>query len=126
MDAAPVRVARLGVQESHPEPERLGHSNRINDLEQGLGLDIVPSISLSGQKAYAPSDSTSDTEPSLDVFYKLTPGLNASLTINTDFSATEVDDRQVDLSRFSLFFPEKRDFFLADSDIFEFGRIGVT
>ena len=58
------------------------------------------------------------------MFYKLTPGLTASLTINTDFSATEVDDRQVDLSRFSLFFPEKRDFFLADADIFEFGRIG--
>ena len=89
-----------------------------------MGLDVVPSISLRGQKAYAPSVDTSDTEPSLDMFYKLTPGLNASLTINTDFSATEVDDRQVDLSRFSLFFPEKRDFFLADADIFEFGRIG--
>ncbi len=96
----------------------------FNDLEQGMGLDVVPSISLRGQKASAPTDDTSDTEPSLDMFYKLTPGLNASLTINTDFSATEVDDRQVDLSRFSLFFPEKRDFFLADADIFEFGRIG--
>jgi len=105
-------------------PSVSGTATGFNDLDQGLGLDIVPSISLSGQKAYAPADSTSDTEPSLDVFYKLTPGLNASLTINTDFSATEVDDRQVDLSRFSLFFPEKRDFFLADSDIFEFGRIG--
>ncbi len=54
----------------------------------------------------------------------LTPSLNASLTVNTDFSATEVDDRQVNLTRFSLFFPEKRDFFLHDSDMFEFGRIG--
>jgi hypothetical protein len=50
--------------------------------------------------------------------------MNASLTINTDFSATEVDDRQVNLTRFGLFFPEKRDFFLRDSDIFEFGGIG--
>ncbi len=62
--------------------------------------------------------------PSLDLFYKVTPAINAALTINTDFSATEVDDRQIDLSRFSLFFPEKRAFFLQDSDIFEFGRLG--
>ena len=65
----------------------------------------------------------SATEPSVDVFYKLTPQLNASLTVNTDFSATEVDDRQVNLTRFSLFFPEKRDFFLQDVDIFQFGRL---
>src|SRR5690606_24291393 len=44
-----------------------------------------------------------------------------ALTFNTDFSATEVDNRQVNLSRFSLFFPEKRDFFLQDVDIFSFG-----
>src|SRR5690606_12745819 len=65
-----------------------------------------------------------DFEPSLDIAYKLTPQLNASLTINTDFSATEVDDRQVNLTRFGLFFPEKRDFFLREADIFEFGGIG--
>jgi hypothetical protein len=43
--------------------------------------------------------------------------------VNTDFSATEVDDRQVNLTRFSLFFPERRDFFLQDVDIFLFGRL---
>ena len=63
-------------------------------------------------------------EPQLDVFYKVTPQLNASLTLNTDFSAVEVDDRQVNLTRFNLFFPERRDFFLRDVDIFEFGQIG--
>ena len=70
--------------------------------------------------------SDDDFEPSLDLFYKLTPQLNASLTFNTDFSATEVDDRQVNLTRFGLFFPEKRDFFLREADIFEFGRIGAS
>jgi hypothetical protein len=49
--------------------------------------------------------------------------LTSALTINTDFSATEVDDRQVNLTRFGLFFPEKRDFFLQDADIFEFGGL---
>jgi hypothetical protein len=52
--------------------------------------------------------------------------MNAALTFNTDFSATEVDDRQVNLTRFGLFFPEKRDFFLREADIFEFGRIGAS
>jgi hypothetical protein len=57
------------------------------------------------------------------VFYKFTPSLTGVLTLNTDFSATEVDDRQINLSRFSLFFPEKRDFFLQDVDIFSFGGL---
>src|SRR5690606_24782703 len=73
---------------------------------------------------FDPSDSDSKFEPSLDLVYKITPSLNGSLTFNTDFSATEVDDRQVNLTRFSLFFPEKRDFFLREADIFEFGSIG--
>jgi hypothetical protein len=93
-----------------------------------MGLDVVPSITVNKSKLYVDSADGADirdrdAEPSLDVFYKITPGLNASLTINTDFSATEVDDRQVNLTRFGLFFPEKRDFFLKDADIFEFGRI---
>ena len=58
------------------------------------------------------------------MFYKVTPALNAALTINTDFSATEVDNRQVNLTRFNLFFPERRDFFLQDLDIFQFASIG--
>ena len=98
-------------------------------LRQGIGLDIVPSASarrsytMSGDP-FVPDAAESDLEPSLDLAYKLTPQLNASLTINTDFSATEVDDRQVNLDRFPLFFPEKRDFFLREADIFEFGAIG--
>jgi hypothetical protein len=74
---------------------------------------------------FATGDTRTKLEPSLDLVYKLTPSLNGSLTLNTDFSATEVDDRQVNLTRFSLFFPEKRDFFLREADIFEFGRIGA-
>ena len=102
----------------------LGSATGLRDMDQGVGLDIVPSVTVNRQRAFAPYNSDDNFEPSLDVFYKLTPSLNASLTINTDFSATEVDDRQVNLSRFSLFFPEKRDFFLNDSDLFAFGRIG--
>ena len=95
-------------------------------MDQGVGLDIVPSLAVNQRKTFELSDpdaSDSDASPSLDVFYRLTPSLNGALTINTDFSATEVDNRQVNLTRFNLFFPEKRDFFLNDADLFEFGRI---
>ena len=96
----------------------------LDGLEQGRGLDIVPSLSMRGTKDFVPGTSATDSEPSVDVFYKLTPSMTGVLTVNTDFSATEVDDRQINLTRFPLFFPEKRDFFLQDADIFEFGRIG--
>ena len=105
-------------------PSIAGLATGFTGMDQGLGLDIVPSIAITGQKIYASGASDSETSPSLDVYYRLTPSLNAALTINTDFSATEVDDRQVNLTRFGLFFPERRDFFLNDGDLFEFGRIG--
>jgi hypothetical protein len=101
----------------------MGDIRGIAQIEQGVGLDIVPSISIREQKLFDPGVHTSDTEPSLDVFYKITPSLNGSFTINTDFSATEVDQRQVNLTRFNLFFPERRDFFLQDADIFQFGGL---
>jgi hypothetical protein len=106
-------------------PSTAGTITGLSGLRQGLGLDIVPSVTLRRSRTYGPTGFTEDNaEPQLDLFYKITPQLNASLTLNTDFSATEVDDRQVNLTRFNLFFPEKRDFFLRDVDIFEFGQIG--
>jgi len=105
------------------DPSSAGLATGFEGLDQGLGLDIVPSASISQERNLIAGTADALYEPSLDVFYKLNAGMNASMTINTDFSATEVDDRQVNLSRFSLFFPEKRDFFLREADIFEFGRI---
>ena len=105
------------------DPSTSGAVVGLTGLEQGVGLDIVPSLSVNERQPFDGSASTTDTDPSLDVFYKITPSLTGALTINTDFSATEVDDRQVNLTRFGLFFPEKRDFFLQDADIFEFGGL---
>jgi len=109
---------------SSQDPSIAGEAVGFEGLQLGKGLDIVPSITLKESKTYNPSGSGSATEPSLDLFYKVTPSLNASLTLNTDFSAAEVDDRQVELTRFNLFFPEKRTFFLRDSDLFRFARVG--
>jgi hypothetical protein len=107
-------------------PSIVGQATGFAQLDQGRGLDVVPSLSFNQRTAFVESTSDAHLEPSLDVFYRVTPSLNASLTVNTDFSATEVDDRQVNLTRFNLFFPEKRDFFLNDADLFEFGRISAA
>ncbi|MDH7943336.1 DUF5916 domain-containing protein [Pseudohongiella sp. SYSU M77423] len=105
-------------------PTVMGQMTGLEGLSAGAGLDIVPSLAVNRRRVYGPQgESEVNWEPSLDAFYRLTPSLNAALTVNTDFSATEVDNRQVNLSRFSLFFPEKRDFFLNDSDLFQFGNI---
>jgi len=109
---------------STQNPANFGRVVGLENLNLGLGLDIVPSLSVTGSRRFDPGVDDTVTEPSLDIYYKLTPSMNASLTINTDFSATEVDDRQVNLTRFNLFFPEKRDFFLREFDIFQFGRLG--
>jgi hypothetical protein len=63
----------------------------------------------------------------LDLLYNVTPALRATVSLNTDFAETEVDQRQVNLTRFPLFFQEKRDFFLQGASYFDFGReIGQT
>ena len=123
------RVQRLGemvmwvARNRALNPSVTGAMVGVRDVNQGRGLDVVPSLSVGHTERHVLSLSNTDFDPSIDVFYKVTPSLNASLTVNTDFSATEVDDRQVNLTRFNLFFPEKRDFFLRDTDIFQFGRI---
>jgi len=108
-------------------PANSGTLTGLSGIQQGLGLDVVTGARVSHAKEYSVvTDDLSDTQfvPTLDLFYKPTPSLTAALTLNTDFSGTSVDARQVNLTRFSVFFPEKRKFFLQDNDIFEFGRIG--
>ena len=107
-------------------PSIAGTATGLEDLRQGLGLDVVPYLVMRQERVFGPAGYDDQAlEPQIDMFYKITPQLNAALTINTDFSATEVDTRQVNLTRFNLFFPEQRDFFIRDADIFQFGRIGV-
>ena len=102
-------------------PSTAGLIYGIRDIRQGVGLDVIPSIAMADNKDYIAGTNKKRIDPSLNVFYKITPNLTGAVTFNTDFSATEADNRQVNLSRFSLFFPEKRDFFLQDVDIFSFG-----
>jgi hypothetical protein len=100
---------------------RAGLLAGLPEFDLGLGLTVQPSL-VGGGGVPAPGvPREGDLEPSLDVQQRLGPNLLASVTVNTDFAETEVDERQTNLTRFPLFFPEKRTFFLEGSDIFEFG-----
>ena len=83
----------------------------LEGITQGIGLDISPYI-VTGLNSRKGEKSEPKLTGGIDLFYQITPSLRSSLTINTDFAETEVDDRQINLTRFSLHFPEKRNFFL--------------
>jgi hypothetical protein len=100
-----------------------GHVTGIRDVSQGHGLDVKPYGVFTSEASPGRGQSSLDSEGTagVDFFYNPTPLLRANFTINTDFAQTEVDQRQVNLTRFSLFFPEKRDFFLDGVNFFDFG-----
>jgi hypothetical protein len=95
----------------------------LEGISQGVGLDLVP-YGLTGAD-YNPEDQAEPVlNAGLEAYYNITSNLKAALTINTDFAQTEVDDQEINLTRFRLFFPEKRDFFLDGSNYFNFGING--
>lgn len=102
-------------------PTAAGKMTGIQDVSQGLGLDVVPAISATHYQNYQTDISRTESQPSVDIFYKITPQINLAVTINTDFSATEADSNSLNLDRFRQFFQEKRAFFLNDFDVFGFG-----
>jgi hypothetical protein len=95
----------------------------LQGLQQGLGLDIVPTFSVQTRENRPLGDSDQIVVTGGDITYRITPSLTAQATINSDFSDAPVDQVQNNLGRFSLFFPETRDFFLNDADIFQFGGL---
>ena len=91
----------------------------------GKNIEIKPYVtsSLTSDLTLAqPKENELDSEFGGDLKYGITANITADLTYNTDFAQVEVDERQVNLSRFSLFFPEKREFFLEGRGTFDFGR----
>lgn len=102
--------------------ERAGRLVGIRDVNQGMGLEVELQGAAVGSRDWSdPRDDDLTFEPSATLRYKFTPALTGLLTFNTDFSDTPLDDRQINTGRFSLFFPETRDFFLQDAAFFEFG-----
>jgi len=98
-----------------------GEVTGISEVNQGHGLDVRPFGAGRWLRNAQTGNNTVTGKPGLDIFYNLTPSLKWSTTFNTDFGETEVDARQINLTRFPLFFPEKRAFFLENVGVFSFG-----
>ncbi|MCC6537131.1 MAG: carbohydrate binding family 9 domain-containing protein [Bryobacterales bacterium] len=102
-----------------------GEITGLAGLAQGVGLDVRPFAAQRWHRA--PNGNNALTgKPGLDLFYNITPSLKLTATMNTDFGETEVDQRQINLTRFSIFFPEKRSFFLQDAGVFGFATTGIV
>jgi len=108
--------------------KRLSLAGKLDGLllKNPGNLKITPYALLQGvnDKSLNPSETNIDAEVGIDIKYSITPGLTLDLTYNTDFAQVEVDEQQVNLDRFNLFFPEKRSFFLENAGQFSVGSPG--
>ncbi len=115
-----IRWANVTRDQWFTQTSRAGLVTGLPEFNYGVGLNIKPSvIGTIIDEAGEPTKYSLD--PSLTINQRLSANVTATVTFNTDFAETEVDTRQTNLTRFPLFFPEKRAFFLEGSDIFEFG-----
>lgn len=124
------RIQRLQETERWASPRRdfkvtqvsrAGRLTALPPFELGVGLSVRPAAVVGASVPARGTAAENDTHASLDITQRLGPNLLASGSMNTDFAETEVDARQTNLTRFGLFFPEKRTFFLEGADIFQFG-----
>src|SRR5687767_12447148 len=109
-------------------PALAGTLRGLENVEQRRNLKIKPYVIAGGTQARAASQlrTNSDFDGGFDVKYSLTPSMTFDATYRTDFAQVEVDQQQVNLTRFNLFFPEKRDFFLENAGTFTFGGVGQS
>lgn len=99
---------------------RAGHLVGLAALPRsGLALEAKPYVLVEGEEDT--DGRATRLKPGLDLKYEVRPGLTLDVTANTDFAQVEADSEQVNVTRFDLFFPEKRDFFLENAGILEFG-----
>ncbi len=101
-----------------------GHLVGIGGLPRpGANLDAKPYLLAGGTRTLdrTLAETSGRLEAGIDFKSEVAPGLLLDVTVNTDFAQAEVDDERVNLTRFSLFYPEKREFFLENAGVFEFG-----
>ncbi|MBA3338825.1 MAG: carbohydrate binding family 9 domain-containing protein, partial [Geodermatophilaceae bacterium] len=104
---------------------KAGTLTGLQGLRQGRNLQIKPYVVASNAQGAQVLAGASGTKSDVggDLKYGVTPALTLDLTYNTDFSQVEVDQEQVNLTRFSRFFPERRDFFIENAGAFTFGDV---
>jgi hypothetical protein len=97
----------------------------LRDLQAGRNLQVKPYVLGARATGAVRPEADNQADGGMDVKWGITPRMTLDLTANTDFSQVEVDQEQVNLDRFSLFFPEKRDFFLENEGTFAFQDVQI-
>lgn len=115
-----IRWANVSRDQWFTQTSRAGLITELPKFNYGVGLNVTPSL-IGNWTSVRDTDTEFKFDPSLTASQRLSSNAVLTATFNTDFAETEVDSRQTNLTRFPLFFPEKRAFFLEGSDIFEFG-----
>ncbi len=116
--------APVPVRYSGTRADQAGTLRGLENIRQGRNLKIKPFMIGGGTQSRAAGATlrtSHDYDGGFDAKYSLTPSMTLDTTFRTDFAQVEVDQQQVNLTRFNLFFPEKRDFFLENSGTFSFG-----
>lgn len=103
------------------QTSRAGRLTGLPEFALGRGLSVRPAVTAGGGHSAPGALLKGKFHPSVDVTKRIGSNVLSSLTINTDFAETEVDTRRTNLTRFPLFFEEKRTFFLEGTDLFSFG-----
>jgi len=99
---------------------KCGHLEGLKNLNPGRNLEFKPYIL--GKTRKGTEEDVDKADLGLDIKYSLTSNITLDLTYNTDFAQVESDQEQVNLTRFTLFYPEKREFFLEGAGIYQFGE----
>jgi hypothetical protein len=119
-----IRYSGISLNSFFSNPKEAGLLEGMTDIRQGLGLTVRPyGITSRADNRLDNLKPDNSLKGGFDVYKNITPNLVGAVTVNTDFAETEVDERRLNLTRFPLFYPEKRTFFLEGSDIFDFGGV---
>jgi Domain of unknown function (DUF5916) len=115
-----------------PIPRGLGHNGKfkgslfatlkgIRTPEQSLNLEVVPYLTAGKTYFYQPEENNSELDAGMDIRYHITPQFTADISYNTDFAQAESEQEVVNVTRFNIDLPEKREFFLESAGLFQFG-----
>jgi hypothetical protein len=120
-----IRLSAISKDTSFYNPAKAALLGGIENIKQGKGITFIPYATMEMSRDYEGHQKREwKLNGGFDLYKNFTPNLVGVLTYHTDFAETEVDDRQINLTRFPLYYKEKRSFFLEGSEIFSFESNG--
>jgi hypothetical protein len=116
-----IRLSGTNRDSNFNNPMEAAGLEGVEGIKQGKGITFRPYGLVDNLKNHAePGGASVDANAGFDLYKNFTPNLVGVVSYNMDFAETEVDERRINLTRFPLFFPEKRMFFLEGSETFNF------